>query len=343
MMYDWAHAYVNDGVADEEFGRCMKVLHSDRTGSSYRELREYVARFTLPKSAPAVNRLFSDSAIKNNLRKGSFTCSGSEFLTLAPIALRYFERVVAARNRCMEMVTSMIAVLQVVVILIELKSGTVSADTLTAAIKKHLDLFKAAYGDSAVRPKHHFALHLGPMLARFPFLMSTFVHERKHRLVKKYTRDRRNLTNWDLGAIEEVTCHQLWELDRPLLEAYNTVKPSRSMKDVLQEVFPEAGGFWLVRDIAVHGGVANVGDVVTCILDDRRVLGELLLSVIVSDKGSEVPCSIVALWEIAVQHPSWPTYNVSERRVVKLHVSRVACVHTYSMSLDRKTCMVYAP
>ena len=70
VMYDWAHVYVNDGVADEEFGRCMKVLHSDRTGSSYRELREYVARFTLPKSAPAVNRLFSDSAIKKQLTKG---------------------------------------------------------------------------------------------------------------------------------------------------------------------------------------------------------------------------------------------------------------------------------
>ena len=122
-----------------------------------------------------------------------------------------------------------------------LKAGEVSAEELTAAIKKHLDLFKAAYGDGAVKPKHHFAAHLGPMLGRFPFLLSTFMHERKHRVVKKYTRDRRNLKSWDLGAVEEVTCHQLWELNRPLLETFNTVKATKKITDVLTEVFPESG------------------------------------------------------------------------------------------------------
>ncbi len=78
----------------------------------------------------------------------------------------------------------MIAVLQVVVLLLDLQAGTVSAGALTTVIKNHLGLYEIAYGDSAVRPKHHFALHLGPMLRRFPFLLSTFVHERKHRVVK---------------------------------------------------------------------------------------------------------------------------------------------------------------
>ena len=342
VMFDWAHVYVNDGVADAEFGRCMKVMHSHRSQSSYCNLREYIARFTLPKCAPAISRLFSDSAIKNNLRKVSFTCSFRECLTLAPIALRYFERVVAARNECEQHVASMIAVLQVVVILTELKAGSVSAATLTAAVRKHLDLFLPAYGEDAVRPKHHYAAHLGPMLEKFHLLLSTFLQERKHRVVKKYTRDRRNLTNWDLGAVEKVTCHQLWELDRPLLEEYATVEPRGKMKDVLKEVFPEATDTWLVRDIAVHGGVANVGDVVTCFLDDK-VLGELLLSVLVSEQGVEVPYSLVAVWDIASEHPSWPTYSVSEHRVLKLHVSRVDRVHTYSMSLDRKSCVVYDP
>ena len=347
VMFDWAHIYVNDGVADDELGRCMKVLRSPRADSSYRELGDYIARFTLPKSAPSITRLFSESANKNNLRKTSFTCSFSEFLTLAPIALRYFERVVSARNQCMKWVTSMIAVLQVVVILMNLKSGTVPADSLTMAILNHLDLFKTAYGDSAVRPKHHFAVHLGPMLGRFPFLMSTFMHERKHRVVKKYTRDRRNLMSWDLGAIEEITCHQLWELGKPLLDTFSTAKPKGKMLDVLREVFPEVqdnASFILVNNIKVNGGAASAGDVVSCIFDDCKGLGELLLSVVVTDcRGSETPCSIISLWDIAVEHPTWPTFAVSESRVIKLHIDRVDTVHTYSMSLDRKTCMVYDP
>lgn len=344
-MFDWAHVYVNDGLADDELGRCMKVLHTNRTASTYHELEQYIARFTLPKSSPSITRLFSESASKANLRKCGFTCSGSEFLTLTPIVLRYFERVVAVRNQCMQYVASLIAVLQVVLLLINLKAGTVAAEALDAAIQKHLNLFKAAYGDGAVRPKHHFAAHLGSMLARFPFLMSTFVHERKHRVVKKYTRDRRNLQNWDLGALEEITCHQLWELGKPLLQRFTTCKPKGKMLDVLRELFPGVSGdaFMLANSIKVDGGAANAGDVVSCIIGDSRGIGELLMSVVVTEGASESPYSMVSLWDFAEEHPAWPILAVSENRVVKLHVDCLTKVHTYSMSLDRKTCVVHDP
>jgi len=346
VMFDWAHVYVWDGLADDEFGKCMKVVHSNRTSSSYAEFAEYVAKFTLPNSSPSINRLFSESANKNNLRKGGFTCSGSEFLTLAPIALRYFERVVAPRNQCKKWVASRIAVLQVVVLLLDLKAGTVSADTLTTVIQNHLGLYKISYVDSGVRPKHHFALHLGPMLRRFPFLLSTFVHERKHRVLKKYTQDRRSLQSWDLGAIEEITCHQLWELGKPLLHKFSTSKPRPKMLDVLREVFPgmqHDASFSLVNDIKVHGGATNAGDVVTCNIDNCMVLGELLLGVVVTERGSDTNYALVSLWEPLVEHPCWPTFAVSGNRVAKLQLASVSCVHVYSMSLDRKTCLVYDP
>ncbi len=155
----------------------------------------------------------------------------------------------------------MIAVLQVVVLLLDLKAGTVSADALATAIKNHLWLYKLAYGDNAVRPNRHFALPLGPMLRRAPFLLSIFVHERKRRVVKKYTRDRRNLQSWDLGAIEEITCHQIWELGKPLLHTFKTSNPRPKMVDVSREIFPEIqhdASFSLVIDIKVQGGAAHV-------------------------------------------------------------------------------------
>ena len=213
-MYDWAHVYVNDGLADVELGQCMKHLQGARAHSTFAELGQYIDRFTLPKSSPSVTRLFTASANKNNLRKGGFTCSAGEFLTLTPIALRYFERVAMQRGECMAQVASMVAVLKVVVLLTSIKTGTVSAEALTEAIKTHLVLYKAAYGDAEIRPKHHFALHLGPMLARFPFLLSTFVNERRHRVVKRYTRDRRTLQSFDLGTIEDIRYHYARTISR---------------------------------------------------------------------------------------------------------------------------------
>ena len=58
------------------------------------------------------------------------------------------------------------------------KTGEISADELRVAITTPLDLYKAAYGEDLLRPKHHYALHLPDMLARFGFLVSKFTHER---------------------------------------------------------------------------------------------------------------------------------------------------------------------
>ena len=131
-------------------------------------------------------------------------------------------------------------------------------------------------------------LHLGPMLARLPFMLATFVNERKHRVVKKYTRDRRSLQSFDLGAIEEITCHQIWELGKPILSTFNTAKPSRRMVDVLREVFPATTGdasFMIANDMKVNGGAANAGDVVSCNFEGEEIVGELMLGVVVSDLG----------------------------------------------------------
>ena len=93
----------------------------------------------------------------------------------------------------MEYVHSLRAALRVIEILQAVKTGSVDPDELESAIRKHFDLFKAAYGESDVRPKHHYALHLAAQLRRFGTLITTLTHERRHRLFKKYCRDRRNL------------------------------------------------------------------------------------------------------------------------------------------------------
>ena len=117
------------------------------------------------------------------------------------------------------------------------------------------------------------------------------------------------------------------------------------MLDVLREIFAgmQHASFSLVNDIKVHGGAANAGDVVTCSFNNCMVIGELLLGVVVTEGGSDTPYALVSLWEPLVEHPRWPSFSVSENRVVKLQLDSVSCAHVYSMSLDRKTCLVYDP
>jgi len=118
VMFDWAHVYVHDGLADVELGQCMKAFHSSRSSTTFKELGEYVGTFTFPKRSPNPRHLFRPSANANNAKKGSFTCTGSEFLTLAPVLHRYFDRVVRGRGKLMANVDSMVACLAVVLLLV---------------------------------------------------------------------------------------------------------------------------------------------------------------------------------------------------------------------------------
>ncbi|CAE8602384.1 unnamed protein product [Polarella glacialis] len=349
VMYGWAHIYVRDGLADNELGQAMKTYFSNRSLTSFRKLGEYVATFTFPKRSPNLAHLFTASANANSSRKGSFSCTGSEFLTLTPVVHRYFTRVVASRGEFMPVVSSMIAVLNAVMLLMSVRSGTIKPQELCSAIAAHLLLYKAYYGDAAFRPKHRYSLHLPGMLLRFGFLLAAFTHERKHRLVTRYTRDRKNLRNWDAGAIEEITCHQMWELKQPFFLACATARPRGKILYPLREMFPgvDDDAFVVVNDMCVNGGRVCAGDVVSCLVDGQAQLGELLLNIAVQMPASYTVYSVIALWQSDPNESTadiWRKFRVSKENVVKLESNTsIDTVFTYRMAVDQQTCVVYFP
>ena len=74
----------------------------------------------------------------------------------------------------------------------------------------------------------------------------------------------------------------------------------------------------------------------------EKVFGELLLSVVVLEAGAETRCSLISMWtKVAHACLAWPSFLVSDDNVIKVPMDGVASVHTYSMALDRTTCLVY--
>lgn len=343
VMWDWGHCVVCDGIADAEMGSCMKSLQ--KSLSTYKELYEYASTFTFPKcQSMGVDRLLGESNSRNNLKKGVFSSSASEFLSLSPIFERYLKKVVSTRGVSMPQVSSMLAVLHVVVLLQAVKTLTVSSDALRIAIDTHLLLFLNAYTVEDVRPKHHYTLHLPEFLLRFGFLISTFTHERKHRLVKRYTRDRSNLKSWDLSAIEDITSHQLWELSRPVFRSGGMTRPSGLALTALRELFPTTppSTFEVHTKIKCNGGSCSPGDVVAVAMDDGIHVGELIITVGFGDASL---VSIVSLWESMgdMDEIGWKQHMVSESHVVKVSAESLDTVLLYNMSKERVSCLVYLP
>ena len=347
LMYDWAHVYVHDGIGDHELGQCMKVFHSNKSMTSYSELGDYVGTFQFPKNAPALGHLFTKAANANNAKNGTFSCTGSEFLTLAPVLLRYFKKVVLPRGQFLDHVKSMIAALEVIIMLQAVKTGTVQPTALHKKIKEHLDLYKKCYGAVKMRPKHHYALHLPGQLALHGFLLATFTHERKHRLVTRYTRDRKNLRNWDAGSIEEITCHQLWELKQPFFKVCKLAKPRGSILIPLRELLPgvEPACMRILNDISCNGGTMCSGDVVSCIIDGKVQLGQLMVCVGVTSETTHKSYSVVSLWQPdpRCSDDEWRTFAVSRENVVMIALECMDTVFTYRMARDGQSCVVHLP
>ena len=342
LMFDWGHCYVCNGLADVEFGMLMQTLHKHKSPTTYTEAGSYVQCWSKPESYPAVVRLFSKGPARSNLRHGVFNCSASEFLTLAPMMYRYLDRVARPRGHCMPQLLSMLALFEVIELLQAIKCKAVDPENLRKAIVKHLVLFIAAYGPEHMRPKHHYVIHLPDILARQGTLLTTFTQERKHRLVIRYTRNRAKLLNWELGAVEEMTCHQVWDLCRPfvrkgLLQARS---PGARILFALQELHPNLAdaSFVVSHRAAISDGSASVGDAVLIKDGGCFNVGKILLLFAVNDE----PRAVVSVWKACGKDydQRFASYELAD----DVHVyplSFLLCPLTHRMATDRLTTCVY--
>ena len=64
-----------------------------------------------------------------------------------------------------------------------------------------------------MHPKFHWLVHLPKHLEKFKLLPTCWVHERKHRMVKRYASDVYNTTSYDRTILSEVTAHHMSALD----------------------------------------------------------------------------------------------------------------------------------
>jgi hypothetical protein len=82
----------------------------------------------------------------------------------------------------------------------------VGVNELQVRIERYLQAFKAAFGTDRMIQKFHFALHLPLMLLQFGILLSCFVHERKHKIVKQAAKHMKNTSlDWERSVLNQIT------------------------------------------------------------------------------------------------------------------------------------------
>ena len=151
------------------------------------------------------------------------------------------------------------------------------------------------------------------------------------------------MTSWSLGAIEEITCHQCWELSLPFFLAFNSAKPRGARQfDALNELFPGVADadFTLVSHLKCNGGQASPGDVVSFRLADGIMrVGELLISIGVRDKLY----SVASIWPHSSVDNGWLACVASDEHRVKFGTESLDTVFTYVRSGGGPSACLYLP
>ena len=160
---------------------------------------------------------------------------------------------------------------------------------------RHLKAFQHAYKGLGWRPKHHWAYHLWHMFKTFVFLLGLLVTERRHKIVKRWSKDKFNSSSFERGLMEELTLQHLADLAPPWLTRglVDDVVPNATLMRELQAEYPRAKIIMSANSARVHQQLFTRGDVVLCRALGHLSVGEIIWFARIDER--EVVC--VSSWQ----------------------------------------------
>ena len=175
------------------------------------------------------------------------------------------------------------------------RRGTAGPNEFHLAISKYVQKHLAAYKDQIWVPKFHYLQHLPEMLYRHKRLIGCFVHERKHRIAKRFLENMRTIgQGFEVSILKDVlhcNLHDLQHEDIGLLEAglvdpILSARPLQQMLRMAMESNEDVYHVWKAH--YAFGALATVGDMLKM---QNNVIGEALF--FASTGGECIVCMIL--------------------------------------------------
>lgn len=242
------HCFFAGGIVEVEL---ICFLQACKTVEIYQKhiLAFMAANWQQPKVSNRVypHRVFSDSKEEYN----SFSGSASDLMSIVPLLEHFVEQIMQPAGLIPDQTASFLLLCRVCSLLMCAKTLAFVPDELVDQLQlhqiQHMKAFVKAYGESACKPKHHYALHVGIQIRKFRFVLDAFVHERKHRTLKQV-----------FNAIKYLPAKSLalTLVQRVALNHFNQQKRIENM-----ELLGKVLGVQTTSQMRVAFGVISIGDV----------------------------------------------------------------------------------
>ena len=253
FMHDPMHGIFASGV----FNILVVLLFEEfiRHGFNgvYEIARGYVQKWTWPKRLHGTNlwQIFSANRQTKHRKAKYLKCQASECLSLCAVLALFVQKILLPSNNCTAHCLAFIALCDLVDFLSAIPRGDVTSALVRDAVHKFLRLYAHAWGLGHMTPKFHWLLHFARHLEEFGTLLTCHVHERKHRVLKRYGTDIYNTLNYEYAVLSQVLCQMFSNLRDP--ETFNVtvglVNP-RPASRVLKR--------WIETTLGIEGWDADV-------------------------------------------------------------------------------------
>ena len=322
--HDWMHCLFASGVFNIVVFLCFSTIRLVRT-NVWEVLHDFVAAYTWPHSAnfkPSVRDHLSTARVKAHTKAKQFKCPASDGLSLLGV-MCYFIQAVALRipgvDKCA--CDALIALSDLVDALVAVPLGVVTPDYLRERIRSFLAACETAGWKPHFIPKFHWLIHLYHALLRWLVLPTCWVHERKHRMVKRYGEDIYNTGTYSSSVLSETISHQLVAVEQAdaFDRSLGLVKPCpapTALRDFVLENTDQPDTSQVLTSVSARvssGFAISKTDVVLLPANDNQnfVAGRVwhLVSV------GMLPVALVSLWELVSQDKAAGTsrWHMAER------------------------------
>lgn len=305
FCHDWMHALMVHGVLNTVLFLFLEALIKADVRDIWDRLQGYVELWVWPRRVAnsSIQDLFGKKRQQASRKAKHFKCTASEALSIYPVIACFVQAVLLPAGRALAACNAMLALADVLDLLITVPLAKVTSAMLRDAIRSLLDCCVAAGWRQVLHPKFHWLVHLPSHLARFECLPSCWVHERKHRMVKRYAQDIHNTTNYEKAIFAQVTSHHLSSLaaDHTFATHVGLTRPRAASPKMRAFLESEFG---LFGQECLTGMEARISKHATCCTDDVVLLksgdGSSLMAGQVWFHASFAgqPISLITIWKL---------------------------------------------
>ena len=221
---DWMHCFFVHGVWNTVlYLVIMALVASGVAAAAAQDLHDFVLLWTLPgrlggeRAGRSLAEPFSKARWTAAKKAKYIKCQASTALSLCAIVCYWLLTVFHRAGVCCIEIDCYVHVCDIIDLIQSIPHGLVTANDIDAAVDKLLSKALEAHWHRFIGPKWHWMVHFGDQLRRFAHkiraLLSCWMHERKHKVIKRFGELHRSTCSMEEGILADVTLQHLYDME----------------------------------------------------------------------------------------------------------------------------------